>query len=306
LPPLAFGQTLQRLWQQAQGAAATAEVGLRAPEGRLCCLSLRVAPWPHDPSCWIVTARDTSAVQRRVERLQGELERLRAEKVAWEDAAHAIAHDVRSPLAALRGFLMLLAEDPSVHLTDKPALFLDHSVALAERLEGVVARLLDRAPPVSRSPEVTDIGDLAARLFAELEVAHRSSAFTWCIEAGQERAGLPADVLWVVLWNLAENALRYRVPDRPPHLLLRSCAQGEEVFLEFLDNGRGLVPGEEEEIFGKGHRGANVRETAGSGLGLYQARRLLGEWGGRISAAPGTAGACLRMILPCPTAKGPA
>ena len=56
--------------------------------------------------------------------------------------------------------------------------------------------------------------------------------------------------------------------------------------IEVLDDGPGLAPGEEDEVFGRFHRGRAGRAGAsGTGLGLPIARELMRAWGGDATLA---------------------
>lgn len=308
LEPPAVGTSLHRLFEetQAQKAAGTAELTLAAgPEGTRepLSLSLRVAPHPQRPGVCLVTVRHYSAHGRRLEQLSQSLEAARAERDLWETAARTVAHDVRSSLAALNGFLNLALRSASPLAPD-----VRESVSRARE---VGTRLLALTDLWSDNPrrgaardELVDLGTFAARLFAALQAAHPAAGFLWCVDAGGAAARANPAALWSLLWGLLDNAVKYRSGERPLHLSLRARPKDAEVQLEVQDNGIGIPPGEEEAVFELGRRGSNAGQVEGSGLGLSSARVLARKCGGRVWAEPCPEGALFRVALPISAPEG--
>jgi signal transduction histidine kinase len=105
-----------------------------------------------------------------------------------------------------------------------------------------------------------------------------------------------------VLYNLLSNALKYRHPDRPPHIRL-SCypdSTGQYLVLRVQDNGLGIETSQHHELFTMFRRLHNHVE--GSGIGLYMVKRMVENVGGRIEvdSQPGL-GSTFSVYLPYPT-----
>ena len=103
------------------------------------------------------------------------------------------------------------------------------------------------------------------------------------------RTGLPlvkcdAVLIERVLVNLLENAAKYTPPDaiveRP-----RGKRRGEEMRVTVADNGPGIRPGTEQEIFNKFSRGVRESAIGGVGLGLAICKAIVEAHGGSISVA---------------------
>jgi signal transduction histidine kinase len=84
-----------------------------------------------------------------------------------------------------------------------------------------------------------------------------------------------------VVFNLLSNGLKYRSPDRPPHIALRTWSEGEFTVLEVEDNGLGLDANSKGRLFGMFQRFHDHVE--GSGIGLYMVKKMVENAGGRIS-----------------------
>ena len=91
--------------------------------------------------------------------------------------------------------------------------------------------------------------------------------------------------------RLLENALHYS----PAHTTVTvSCRDGS---IEVRDEGAGLAPGEEEQVFERFRRGSAGRAgPKGSGLGLPIARELARRWGGEVTLAPRAGGGASATI----------
>jgi two-component system, OmpR family, sensor histidine kinase KdpD len=85
-----------------------------------------------------------------------------------------------------------------------------------------------------------------------------------------------------VLVNLLENAAKYTPADATVQLIARSVDQ--ELRVTVADNGPGIPPGHEEDIFNKFTRGVRESSITGVGLGLAICKAIVEAHGGTISA----------------------
>jgi signal transduction histidine kinase len=86
-----------------------------------------------------------------------------------------------------------------------------------------------------------------------------------------------------LLWNLGENAVKYRRPDAPLSVEVRGRRVGGAYELRLSDNGAGMSPDEVRQAFEPFFRGEGVRDTPGTGLGLSIVKRIVDACGGTIS-----------------------
>jgi len=236
---------------------------------------------------------------RLSDELQQELEDLRARVARRAEFVAILAHDVRTPLAAIVGSVQTLQQRGA-----------DLSPAQREQLLAVIGREADRlASLLGEAFDTARIDtDTFTYVFAEMDlgelvgeaVAAANAAGSGIVVADVEPA-LP----WVhgdggrlrqVLANLIENAVKFSPPDR--QVDVRARASNGRVLVAVTDRGDGIAPDDQALIFEQFGR---VKGTGkpGSGLGLYISRAIAEAHGGtlEVSSAPGD-GATFTLSLP--------
>jgi two-component system sensor histidine kinase HydH len=201
-------------------------------------------------------------------------------------ASAVIAHELRNPLAALKGHAQLLAEDLAEPSRMKAARIVDS----AERLEGLTNVLLDfvRDAPV----------ELRAVTPAELVDGALASLPKECVRA--DLSGAPAilqidaERTSLALRNLVQNAVQ-ATPQGAEPVEVRIAGDAHEVVIEVRDHGPGLAAGAEGQIF----EPFVTTKTRGTGLGLSIARRIAEQHDGTLTGATHSqGGAIFRLALP--------
>jgi len=83
-----------------------------------------------------------------------------------------------------------------------------------------------------------------------------------------------------IIYNLVNNAVKYKSPDRRPEIYIKSESEGNYIILSITDNGIGIEENKKEKIFSKYFRIEN--EISGSGIGLYLINEIVKNSGGKI------------------------
>lgn len=201
--------------------------------------------------------------------------------------AGVVAHDLRSPLAGLAGWLEMAADaldeaDPS----DARA-FLHRAQLSSTRMQQVIedwlAYTVQRDGLVAPSPVPLDV--LVSEVVAPYaSTSGHSPVFDLDVD-GTVHAD-PALARQLVA-NLVSNAVKYTPVDTRPEVSISSSPDDEAGFVRVTvsDRGIGLPEGEEELVFREFHR---AREHAphytGTGLGLALCRKIVHRHGGTIAA----------------------
>jgi signal transduction histidine kinase len=211
----------------------------------------------------------------------------------------SVAHDLRTPLFALRGHLQAIGSrlgDPAVHL--------ERAEARADALERLIGNLFaytrdDYAQPAPQL-EAVPVAELLHEVTAGLEHTTRLRDNTCELDGDQALAVIvDRDRLKRALTNILDNALRYSPPGAPIHL---GWAATDESTAQITvqDHGSGIDPDLLPHIFEPGIRGTPPPDSPddGAGLGLTIAKRLLEHQHATLTARnQPTGGAAVTLTL---------
>ncbi|HEX8344627.1 MAG TPA: ATP-binding protein [Actinoplanes sp.] len=211
-----------------------------------------------------------------------------------------VAHELRTPLSNLRGYLEAL-QDGVVAPTPELFASLYAETELHRRmLDDLQVLTLAEAKSLSYHPEPVDIEEL----LRSAATAHRAVAADGGIELNVDTpAGLVAPVdphrMRQVLGNLIGNAVRHTGPGGTVTLSARR--DGGTVVLSVEDTGCGIAPDDLPHVFDRFWRAdrARQRATGGSGLGLTIARRIVQDHSGAVDVVSELGiGTTMRVRLP--------
>ncbi|MGD0473587.1 MAG: HAMP domain-containing sensor histidine kinase [Candidatus Velthaea sp.] len=210
----------------------------------------------------------------------------------------AIGHELRTPLASIRGYLETLLDDEIDERTRTRFLSIAHqeSLRLARLVEGMFEiSLLDlHTTQVVRSSGSLDVALDAAALACAANAGARSIALRRA-PAVRAVVTLDADRLALVFINLIDNAIKH---GRSGGTIAIGADASDPDFacVTIDDDGPGVARTDREHIFGLGTRGKT--KAAGSGIGLALVRLMLERAGGRVDVGDSPlGGARFRVYL---------
>jgi signal transduction histidine kinase len=194
----------------------------------------------------------------------------------------AIGHELRTPLASIRGYLETLLDDEIDERTRMRFLSIAHqeSLRLSRLVEGMFEiSLLDlHTTQVRLANGVLDVALDAAAVACAANAAARSVTLR---RASAVRAvvGLDTDRLTLVLINLIDNAMKH---GRPGGTIAigADLSDPDLACVTIDDDGPGVPRAERERIFALGARGETI--APGSGIGLALVQLMLERAGGRV------------------------
>jgi signal transduction histidine kinase len=228
--------------------------------------------------------------EERIRLLNADLERRVAQRTEalqrsnedLQQFAYIASHDLQEPLRMVATYTELLQRRYKGRLDEDADTFIGFAIDGVKRMNALIRDLLD----YSRAGETPDesIVDVNSEIVLKSVVSNLKVAIADA-HASITHDPLPAVPydpmrLTQVFQNLIGNAIKYR-GDRVPKIHIAARKDGDETVFSVRDNGIGIDPQHQEEIFGIFKR-LHSKEYAGTGIGLSMCKKLVERHGGRI------------------------
>ncbi|MDA8343932.1 MAG: ATP-binding protein [Thermaerobacter sp.] len=227
------------------------------------------------------------------------VDRLAAEERSRRQLFADVAHEIRHPLAVLKGRIESI-QDGVLPMDSEQVLLLHDAVIGLTRLVGDLRDLsLVDVGQLSLHLSEVDVAGLLQQLRESLDPVAEDKGITLTDTAhGMPTLRADADRLRQVMLNLLTNALHYTPSDGRVDVTAR--AVGAQAILEVSDTGSGIDPESLPHIFERFYRAdkARARESGGTGLGLAIVRSLVELHGGDVTAVSSPAGSRFTVRLP--------
>lgn len=223
-----------------------------------------------------------------------------------KDFTSNVAHEFKSPIAAIAGFSELLQEEC---LTEEErqeylGIIREEAVRLSHLTENMLRMSrLDNTEIVTRK-ETVQVDEQIRRCLILLAESHPERAEDLEVDLCPVTLETDPDLLEQIWINLLDNAVKYS-GEGAPVLVHGKCAGGKFV-LSIADGGVGIPPEKCAHIFDRFYQCEESHRTEGNGLGLSIVRRIVELLGGSIScdSTPGE-GTCFTVVLPLNDTKAP-
>lgn len=229
----------------------------------------------------IAMERATFAANAEASRREAETEHVRSSLLS------CVSHDLRTPLAAIAGAASTLVDEPA-QLTAQARSELAQSIAEeADRLNQLVSKLLDmtrlEAAGFRLQKDWYPLDELVGAALTRLNSVLQPRRVITDIPAELPLLHVDGPLIEEVLGNLLENAARYTPPQSTVTVRANCVANG--VLVEIIDEGPGLRPGTEKEVFRRFVRLRPAGDRSGTGLGLAICETVVRLHDGQIGAA---------------------
>ena len=246
------------------------------PNGLALRLGFSIAPLfaePGETSGMVITFQDLTDI-----RALEETSRRQDRMAAVGRLAASIAHEIRNPLAAMRGSIQMLRGEMDGN--SEHAQLMEIILRESDRLNNIVADYLNYARP--KPAELKDV-DVCALVRETLKLLSNSAEVS---DRHTLEANLPdqpaivsgdPEQLKQVCWNIARNALK-AMPDGGSFQISLSEAGTERLRLSFVDTGCGMTPEQVERLFEP-----FTSTTGGTGLGLSIVYQIIRDHNGTIN-----------------------
>ncbi|HLA33991.1 MAG TPA: ATP-binding protein [Rhodocyclaceae bacterium] len=235
---------------------------------------------------------------------ENELKRSNAE---LEQFSYAISHDMRQPLRMIASYLQLLDLNLGEKLDSEHRDYLNYAADGAKRLDRMLVALLEYSrvgrigEPRAWIASRTLIDE--AQLYLHTAVAEASAHVS--IDGDWPHVFVSHDEFVRLLQNLLDNALKFRVAERTPEIVVHSETLHGRWRVSISDNGVGIYPHQIDRLFQVFQRLQSRADYEGTGVGLALCRKIVEHHGGKIWAesAGENRGArfCVELPLPAET-----
>jgi PAS domain S-box-containing protein len=216
------------------------------------------------------------------------------------DFISTASHEMRTPVAAIEGYLSLALNDKVANIDSKARDYLEKAHASTQHLGQLFQDLLTSAKAedgrLTNHPRVVEIGAFAEQLVNDLKFSAEKkglfleSNLTSISSGGQEAtkvvrplyyAQVDPDRIREVITNLFDNAVKYTDSGK-----ITIGLTGDERVVQFFikDTGHGIPAEDVPHLFQKFYRVDNsaTRTIGGTGLGLFICRKIVELYQGRI------------------------
>ena len=213
-----------------------------------------------------------------------------------------LAHDIRTPLTTVIGYLSLLSEAPDMPTVQK-AKYVEIALEKAERLEKLINELFEitryHTKTVPLKKENLDLCCLLVQLIDEFYPTLSARGNTAVLDA-DENLFVMADPekLARVFNNILKNAAAYSYPNT--EISIAAHKQNTNIVITIQNHGKTISQEQLKDIFEKFNRldEARLSDTGGAGLGLSIAEEIIHLHGGEITATSQNDTICFTVILP--------
>jgi two-component system sensor histidine kinase PilS (NtrC family) len=276
-----FGD-MSRQIVDSMNAAATGKVSPRfqadclTPNGLALRLGFTIAPLfaeSGETSGMVITFQDLTDV-----RALEETSRRQDRMAAVGRMAASIAHEIRNPLAAMRGSIQMLRSEMDGE--SEQAQLMEIILRESDRLNKIVADYLNYARPRPAELKNVDVSAVVGDTFKLLRNSDEILNGHKLEEALPDRPAIISgdpEQLKQVCWNIARNALK-AMPEGGTFRVSLEQVDGNRLRLAFSDNGRGMTREQVEHLFEP-----FTSTTGGTGLGLSIVYQIIRDHSGTIN-----------------------
>ena len=223
----------------------------------------------------------------------------KAEEKQRADFISTASHEMRTPIAALDGYLALAINDKTVVVAESTKNYLEKARSSAQHLGKLFQNLLTSSKAedgrLTSYPKVVDIGELLQQTADDAKFNAEKKQLTLNFTVGDPNisaqntlrplyyAHVDPDRLREVIQNLLDNAVKYTAEGS---ITVSLNGDAQNIQINISDTGPGIATDDLPHLFQKFYRVDNslTRTIGGTGLGLYICRRIIELYNGRIWA----------------------
>ncbi|MDR1381508.1 MAG: HAMP domain-containing histidine kinase [Tannerella sp.] len=227
------------------------------------------------------------------------------------DFINNMTHELKTPVSTISIAVQMMKD---ADISKSPEVFRHISTVIndeTKRLGFLVEKVLQMSlfenQKATLKLKELDINDLIAGIANTFKIKVEKSGGTIDIDLQAEKSTVLADEMHItnMLFNLMDNAVKYRREKAPLLLMARTRNEGDKVIISIEDNGIGVKKENLKKIFDRFYRvpTGNVHNVKGFGLGLAYVRKVAEDLNGSIRAENGLGNIGTTFIITLPTIK---
>jgi len=227
------------------------------------------------------------------------------------DFINNMTHELKTPVSTISIAAQMMKDSD---ISKSPEVFRHISTVIndeTKRLGFLVEKVLQMSLFENRKATLKlkeiDINDLIANVAHTFKIKVEKSGGTIDVDLRAENSTIFADEMHItnMLFNLMDNAVKYRREEVPLRLMARTRNEGEKVIISIEDNGIGIKKENLKKVFDRFYRvpTGNVHNVKGFGLGLAYVRKMAEDHKGSIRAENGLGNIGTTFIITLPTIK---
>jgi len=229
----------------------------------------------------VIAQQHTQAQVEKLEKLNFDLARVNAD---LDTFVYTASHDLKSPILNIEGLVASLEEElgPAQAAVAQE---LEHIKRSIQRFKQTVEDLTEISrvqKSFAQEAVLLDINQVLGEMEQLLEREIRETGASIVLQySGSPSVFFPKHNLTSILYNLLNNAIKYRAPQRRPHIQVSTWREDNYFCISVKDNGLGIPVDKRERVFQLFKRmHSHVR---GSGVGLYLVKRIVENHGGGVT-----------------------
>ncbi|MDR0574678.1 MAG: HAMP domain-containing histidine kinase [Tannerella sp.] len=227
------------------------------------------------------------------------------------DFINNMTHELKTPVSTISIAAQMMKDSD---ISKSPEVFKhissvinDETKRLGFLVEKVLQMSLFENQKVALKLKELDINDLIVNIANTFKIKVEKSNGTIDVDLRAENSAIFADEMHItnMLFNLMDNAVKYRREDVPLRLMARTRNESDKVIISIEDNGIGIKKENLKKVFDRFYRvpTGNVHNVKGFGLGLAYVRKVAEDHKGSIRAENGLGNIGTTFIITLPTIK---
>jgi signal transduction histidine kinase len=227
------------------------------------------------------------------------------------DFINNMTHELKTPVSTISIAAQMMKDSD---ISKSPEVFRHISTVIndeTKRLGFLVEKVLQMSLFENQKATLKlrelDVNDLIAGIANTFKIKVEKSGGTIDIDLQAENSTILADEMHItnMLFNLMDNAVKYRREEVPLRLMARTRNDGDKVIISIEDNGIGIKKENLKKVFDRFYRvpTGNVHNVKGFGLGLAYVRKVAEDHKGTIRAENGLGNIGTTFIITLPTIK---